>query len=74
MRTLIDIPEEDLAEIKRITQTQGISRAEYVRRAIRAELQRRSATDRSRFFGVFAADPEDGVAFQDRMRSEWDGR
>jgi metal-responsive CopG/Arc/MetJ family transcriptional regulator len=39
MRTLVDIPEEDLAKTKKITGEQGISRAEFVRRAVRKSLE-----------------------------------
>jgi metal-responsive CopG/Arc/MetJ family transcriptional regulator len=69
MRTLIDIPEEDLKAIKKITN----NRSDFVRKAIRLSLQQQQAPapDISRFFGMFPEIAEDGMAFQDRMRSEW---
>jgi Arc/MetJ-type ribon-helix-helix transcriptional regulator len=84
MRTLIDIPKEDLELIREITQEEGISRAEFVRQSIRASLDQKLSqsqrSDLSEFFGLWAKDrpadeqPEDGLAFQLRMRSEWDDR
>jgi len=69
MRTLIDIPESDILEIKKITP----NRSEFVRKAIRMSLDshRPSNPDIDQFFGIFSANSEDGVAFQDRMRREW---
>jgi metal-responsive CopG/Arc/MetJ family transcriptional regulator len=69
MRTLIDIPEGDIQEIKKITP----NRSEFVRKAIRMSLdsQRPPESDIDQFFGIFSGNSEDGVAFQDRMRSEW---
>jgi hypothetical protein len=78
MRTLIDIPEEDLAKIKKITAEQGISRAEYVRRALKTSLGSEPKADISQYFGLWKkalspdVEPEDGVAYQQRLRSEWD--
>jgi hypothetical protein len=79
MRTLIDLPEEDIAKIKKITEEQGISRAEFVRRAVRQSLEPQQKVDRNQFFGLWARnrdpnDPplEDGLAYQLRMRAEWD--
>ena len=39
-RTIVDIPEAQLAEIDRFCRTLGISRAEAVRRALEAYLER----------------------------------
>lgn len=39
-RTIVDIPETQLAEIDRFCRTLGISRAEAVRRALEAYLER----------------------------------
>jgi hypothetical protein len=78
MRTLIDIPEEDLAKIKKITAEQGISRAEYVRRALKTSLGSEPQSDISQYFGLWAKTraaeemPEDGLAYEQRVRGEWD--
>jgi hypothetical protein len=73
MRTIIDIPERDIAELKQIQQKQSISRAELIRRAI-AQLvrcQRQPAVAERPGFGAWKRHKEDGVTYQQRMRSEW---
>jgi hypothetical protein len=72
MRVLIDIPEEDLKQVAKVTREQGISRAEFVRRAIKSSLEAKPASSLDKYFGIWADNPEDGLAFQERMRSEWD--
>ena len=75
MRTIIDIPERDIAELKLIQQKQSVSRAELIRRAV-AELvrsQRQSAVAERPGFGAWNRHKEDGLAYQQRMRSEWSG-
>jgi len=83
MRTLIDIPDETLERIKLRTKEQGISRAEYVRRALKTSLASDEATaqkpDINQFFGLWAdrtaedSDlPLDGLEYQLKLRSEWD--
>ena len=71
MRTLVDIPDEDLKLLNTVTRRLGLSRAEFVRRAIAKSLApHRERTDQSAF-GLWANHPEDGVEYQERIRSEW---
>jgi metal-responsive CopG/Arc/MetJ family transcriptional regulator len=73
MRTVIDIPERHIAELKQIQKKHAVSRAELIRRAI-AELvrcQRQSAVSERPGFGAWKLHKEDGVTYQRRMRSEW---
>ena len=51
-RTIVDIPEAQLAEIDRFCRTLGISRAEAVRRALEAYLAR-SIDVREEGFGLW---------------------
>lgn len=70
MRTLVDIPDEDLKLLKVVTKRLAISRAEFVRQAIAAHLApHRRKMDHSAF-GLWKQE-EDGLAYQERMRSEW---
>ncbi|ADW71059.1 ribbon-helix-helix protein, CopG family [Granulicella tundricola] len=71
MRTLIDIPEEDIAAIKQVTVALGISRAEFVRRAVSQSLEPYRTSGHSEAFGICAGKLEDGLQFQDRLRGEW---
>ncbi|GGG95720.1 CopG family transcriptional regulator [Silvibacterium dinghuense] len=75
MRTLVDIPAEDLDLMHDIVGRLGISRAELVRRAITSYLAPYRGQMTHEAFGLWTSshsgESEDGVAYQERMRSEW---
>ncbi len=74
MRTLIDIPDDQIAELAKLAEQEKVSRAALVRKAI-AELlaSKRSNNDDAMdaAFGLWADRDEDGLAYQERLRSEW---
>jgi metal-responsive CopG/Arc/MetJ family transcriptional regulator len=70
MRTLIDIPENQLAELALICANRQQSRAEVVRQAIGAYIAQQTRPEAAQAFGSWGAG-EDGVAYQQRLRSEW---
>jgi hypothetical protein len=81
MRTLIDIPENQLKELARICAARKLSRAEAVRQAVAAFIQQ-NGTSRDAAFGLWKGQavclpgdneplPEDGLAYQEKLRSEW---
>lgn len=73
MRTIIEIPLEQLTALDAWREARGLSRAEAIRQAIGQLL----ATERSRAdrldaaFGLWRARPVDGLAEQERLRAEW---
>lgn len=71
MRTLVDIPNEDLEVIGSVTAKLGISRAEFVRRAVRASLVPFRDADHADAFGILKGELPDGLIYQERIRSEW---
>lgn len=73
MRAIIDIPEKDIAELKRIQEKQSVSRAELIRRAIEALLRNQKQPDIADRpgFGAWRNHRQDGVVYQQRLRSEW---
>ena len=71
MRTLVDIPEDDLKLLKTVTEKLGISRAEFVRRAVATSLAPYRRKMNHAAFGLWASHPEDGLAYEQRMREEW---
>ncbi len=71
MRTLIDIPEEDLSLLNRLGEIRNVSRAELVRQAISSYLAPHKLAERVDGFGLWANCPIDGLAYQERIRSEW---
>ena len=71
MRTLVDIPEEDLKLLNVVTRKLSISRAEFVRRAIAASLAPHRRKMQHAAFGLWNEQAQDGIAYQERIRSEW---
>ena len=76
MRTIIEIPDEQLRALDAWRLTRGMTRAEAVRRAVAGLLQDeeevRTAVDSA--FGLWRGRDIDGLAEQDRLRAEWDDR
>ena len=70
MRALIDIPDEQVEALAEIAKQDKVSRAELIRRAIADLVASRAPTSRSAAFGLWGA-KEDGLAYEDRIRSEW---
>ena len=81
MRTLIDIPDQQLNDLASICATQRLARAEAVRRALNAFIAQNLPT-RETAFGAWNGQiaflpgereplPEDGLAYQEKLRSEW---
>ena len=71
MRTLVDIPAEDLELVNGVAKKLDISRAELVRRAISSYLASHRADSAAEAFGIWRDRPIDGLEYQERMRAEW---
>lgn len=76
MRTIVEIPEDQLRALDAWREARGLSRAEAVRRAVAGLLEdathTRAAVDAA--FGIWRHRGVDGLAEQDRLRGEWDDR
>jgi len=70
MRTLVDIPEQQIKLLTSIAASKSISRAEVIRRAIAAYVEK-NGVNTEEAFGVLKNATQDGVAYQDQIRSEW---
>ena len=70
MRTLVDIPEPQLKELKMISRAEKVSRAELVRQAIEALIRSRKAS-LNEAFGAWGDRKIDGLDYQTKVRSEW---
>ncbi len=74
MRTIIDLPNDQLAALDAWRAPRGVSRAEAVRRAVAKLLDddeaRLDAMEATR--GLWKDRGEDGLAYQERLRAEWD--
>ena len=71
MRTIVDLPEEQLRELSRIYEEDKISRAEAIRRAVDVYAKQRPPTTDTTF-GLWAKRAEDSLEYEDRVRDEWD--
>jgi metal-responsive CopG/Arc/MetJ family transcriptional regulator len=71
LRTLVDIPAEDLELLNSVVKRLDISRAEFVRRAISTSLEPHRNDSGAEAFGIWRDRPVDGLEYQERMREEW---
>jgi hypothetical protein len=74
MRTIIDVPGEQLQALDAICKRDKISRAEAIRRAVAEMVSRQRGSGGERAFGIWRDRPETGLEYQERIRSEWDHR
>ena len=72
MRTVIDLPDEQIEPLKILAEQMQLSLAELVRRAVADFLLLHEPGADDAAFGVWQGQGEDGVAYQERLRSEWD--
>ena len=70
MRTLVDIPDRQIKDLAAICETEKVSRAEIIRQAISAYLEKNKA-GAVEAFGLWKGRKVDGLAYQEQVRSEW---
>jgi metal-responsive CopG/Arc/MetJ family transcriptional regulator len=74
MRTIVDLPKEQLGALARLCEQHKISRAEAVRRAV-DRLIKESAPEQKDFgFGIWKHKRITSRKFVEKLRSEWDSR
>lgn len=73
MRTIIDIPDSDIEQLRRIQRKRSVSRAELIREAVTKLVisEQQSEMKESPAFGVWKDRAVDGVKYQEDMRTEW---
>ena len=72
MRTIIDLPEEQVRGLAALCEAQGISRAEAVRRAVARLLAEEQRPGRGQAFGAWRHKKIDSTRFVQAVRDEWD--
>ena len=74
MRTLVDIPEEDIRWLDHKAAQEGKSRAALVRDAVAQFRASESRKGIERYFGLWKTrdDIGDGLDYQRRLRGEWE--
>ena len=72
MRTIIDLPEDQLHALDGICRREEISRAEAIRRAVALLVRHRGAGASGIAFGLWRGKRRvDGLRYQERLRGEW---
>jgi len=70
MRTIIELPEDQLASLDALCAREEISRAEAIRRAVAAYLRDGSRSAASAF-GLWGGRRGTGLAYQEARRKDW---
>ena len=73
MRTIVDLPDRERAQLDALCRQRGLSRAEAMRQALRLWLAQQQP-GHSAVFGLWRDRPEESVALQQALRAEWSER
>lgn len=73
MRTIVDLPEEQVRAIEVLCRRESISRAEAVRRALGTMIASQQVGGRESVFGAWSGKKIDSRKHVRRLRSEWEG-
>lgn len=73
MRTLIDLPEDDMKWLDGIARAEGKSRAAVVRDAVVAFRHAEDKAEMEQYFGLWQrhGSSVDGLAYERELRDEW---
>jgi hypothetical protein len=72
VRTIIELPENQLEALDGICRREEISRAEAIRQAVALLVRQRGAGTSGVAFGLWRGRrPGDGLQYQERLRREW---
>ena len=71
MRTLVDLGDTQLRELDELSKDEKRSRAALIREAIDDYLAKRRKILEGDAFGLWGKRKVDGLAYQERVRSEW---
>jgi predicted transcriptional regulator len=71
MRTLIDLPDAQIQALAALCEQVKQPRAAVIRAAVAEYLERRGVKPVEAAFGLWGADAADGLAYQEKARSEW---
>lgn len=71
MRTIIELPQDQLTDLDAHCRRQSISRAEAIRRAVAAMLAEQRQGEVPGAFGLWRDRAADALAQQERLRNEW---
>ncbi len=73
MRTIVDLPEAERAQLDALCRQRGLSRAEALRQALRLWLDQQKPSH-GEVFGLWRDRPEGALELQQALRQEWAAR
>ena len=71
MRTIIDLPDEQVTQLAALCRRDGLSRAEAVRRAVAAYLDAHRPSADEDVFGIWRDRNVDALSYERNLRDEW---
>jgi len=71
MRTIVDLPDEQVNALQQLGVRSNLSRAELVRRAVAEYLDKRQDSSDDRAFGLWQRRRCDALEYEDHLRAEW---
>jgi hypothetical protein len=71
MRTIVDLPDDQVRALAEVCRREKISRAEAVRRAVAEYAKSHATGDAEEAFGRWRGRRVDGLAYERRLRREW---
>jgi len=74
MRTIVDLPDEQLRALARLCEKLEISRAEAVRRAVDRLIKESKSDQKDVGFGIWKHKKIESRKFVERLRKEWSQR
>ena len=72
MRTIVELPDEQIEALKQLSNDTQLSRAELMRRAVKEYLARHRPQPAEQAFGLWKTQRKDALGVQEQLRSEWD--
>jgi Arc/MetJ-type ribon-helix-helix transcriptional regulator len=72
MRTIVDLPDEQVKALARLCESRGISRAEAVRRAVARLLADEQRPGREQAFGAWSGKGIKSTTLIRELRAEWE--
>ena len=74
MRTIIELPGDQLDALADLCRAEGISRAEAIRRAVLSYVRGARSKALTSAFGLWRDRPIDGLEYERQLRDEWQSR
>jgi Arc/MetJ-type ribon-helix-helix transcriptional regulator len=71
MRTIVELPEEQVTALRDLCTREKASRAEIIRRAVGQYLQNHQSGRGNRAFGLWKKKKLDALDYEARLRAEW---